>query len=71
MTHIVGRSEDKLHSLLKDYHMVVLKDSERSPKLSWCLDNCKHKFRDMSYQNERAWYFESEEDAMMFALKWS
>ncbi len=51
--------------------MVVLQDSERSPKLSWCLDNCKHKFRDMSYQNERAWYFESEEDAMMFVLKWS
>jgi hypothetical protein len=41
-------------------------------KLTWCLENCQNKFRDLAEGNGyRAWYFENEQDATMFAMKWS
>jgi len=38
--------------------------------LEWCLDNCQGQFMDVRLQDSRTWFFESEEDAVMFALKW-
>jgi hypothetical protein len=63
--------DDRLMSLLSTYHVIVLKDEDFSAKLTWCLENCQSKFRDLSDSNGRAWYFQSEQDAAMFAMKWS
>jgi hypothetical protein len=49
----------------------VLKDDDFAEKLTWCLENCQHKFRDLSDSNGRAWYFQNEQDATMFAMKWA
>ena len=56
---------------LKNYHPVHLEDNEFNQKLTWCLEHCQNKFRDLSDSNGRTWYFENEQDAMMFAIKWS
>ena len=63
--------DDKLMTLLNSYHTIVLKDDDFSEKLTWCLENCQNKFRDLSDSNGRAWYFQNEQDAMMFAMRWS
>lgn len=68
----VSNADDRLLALLKDFHIVKIPDNEYENKLTWCLSHCRYKFRDLSYQeNFRAWYFESEEDAAVFALKFS
>jgi hypothetical protein len=38
--------------------------------LSWCLKHCRGKFRDLKHGDNTVWYFEHQEDATMFALKW-
>ena len=71
------RSEDhlkidqRLTELLNSYHAIVLRDDDFSQKLTWCLENCQDKFRDLSDPNGRAWYFQNEQDAAMFAMKWA
>ena len=71
------RSEDhlkidqRLTELLNSYHAIVLRDDNFSQKLTWCLENCQDKFRDLSDPNGRAWYFQNEQDAAMFAMKWA
>ena len=71
------RSEDhlkidqRLTELLNSYHAIVLRDDNFSLKLTWCLENCQDKFRDLSDPNGRAWYFQNEQDAAMFAMKWA
>jgi hypothetical protein len=62
---------ERLISLLETYHVVRLEDDDFPERLTWCLEKCQHKFRDLSEQGQRAWYFEDEKDAAMFALKWS
>ena len=39
-------------------------------RLNWCLANCGGNFTDVRAHDQRIWYFEHEEDAVMFALKW-
>ena len=64
--------QEKLMKLLETYHKVVLNDSDDFPaKLTWCLEHCQNKFRDIRTQEGMFWYFEKEEDATLFALKWS
>lgn len=66
------RKHDQLMTLLDTYHKVQLSNNENYPdKLSWCLEHCQSKFRDLSHGNGILWYFESEQDATMFALRWT
>lgn len=62
---------DPLMDLLESYTMLVLPDSDFAEKLTWCLANCQNKFRDLSVAGGRAWYFQNEQDAAMFAMRWS
>jgi hypothetical protein len=62
---------DKLLELLGTYHRVHLQDNENyAEKLTWSLQHCKGKFRDLKHGDGMYWYFEREDDATMFALKW-
>ena len=63
--------DDRLMSLLATYHVIVLPDGDFAEKLTWCLEHCQNKFRDLSDSNGRAWYFQNEQDAMMFSIKWA
>ena len=63
--------DQRLMELLGTYSVIVLPDEDFAEKLTWCLENCQDKFRDLSEQNGRAWYFQNEQDATMFAMKWS
>lgn len=70
-TKVKAATPVELINALKDYHPVHLEDNEFNQKLTWCLEHCQNKFRDLSDSNGRTWYFENEQDAMMFAIKWS
>lgn len=67
-------NDKKLMNLLSNYFKVSISDNNNfSNILCWCFEKCEGKFRDipnMRY-NKRDWYFEKENDALMFALKWS
>ena len=63
--------DERLMQLLESYHVITLKDDNFSQKLTWCLENCQDKFRDLSDPNGRAWYFQNEQDAAMFAMRWA
>ena len=64
--------DQRLMQLLNTYHAIVIRDEDFAEKLTWCLENCQNKFRDLAEGNGcRAWYFENEQDATMFAMKWS
>jgi hypothetical protein len=64
--------DSELMNILKDYHVVRLDDEDDfNEKLSWCLEHCQNKFRDIREAKSRAWYFQNEQDATMFAMKWS
>ena len=62
-----------LMSVLKDYHVVRLPytDDQYNDMLTWCLEHCENKFRDLQESSGRAWYFQNSKDATMFALKWA
>lgn len=63
---------DKLIKLLETYFKVTLSTNENyAEKLTWCLENCQSKFRDMKNDDGICWYFENQNDASLFALKWS
>ena len=63
--------DERLMALLDSYHAIVLRDDDFAEKLTWCLENCQNKFRDLSDSNGRAWYFQNEQDAMLFAMRWA
>jgi hypothetical protein len=66
------QTDERLMRLLETYHAVhVGNDIEFAEKLTWCLEYCQNKFRDLSEQDGRVWYFENEKDATMFAMKWA
>ena len=66
------QTDSRLMELLESYHAVLItNDIEFSEKLTWCLEHCQSKFRDLSDQNGRVWYFENEKDATLFAMKWA
>ena len=61
-----------LMAVLANYHVVRLtNDDNYNDMLTWCLEHCQNKFRDIQESRGRAWYFQNEQDASMFALKWS
>lgn len=63
---------DTLLEALKDYYSIQLEsDDDYNEKLSWCLEHCQNKFRDISHSRGRSWYFQNEQDATMFSLKWA
>ena len=63
----------ELLEVLKGYHVVRLEDSgdDFNDKLKWCLEHCQNKFRDIRESKTTAWYFKSEHDATIFAMRWS
>jgi hypothetical protein len=64
---------DRLLELLETYHKVRIETPDRDTygdTLAWCLEHCRGKFRDLRYGDSIDWYFEQEEDATMFALRW-
>lgn len=63
--------DERLMRLLDDYHVIHSPDDMFAEKLTWCLEHCQNKFRDLSDSNGRAWYFQNEQDAALFALKWA
>lgn len=64
--------DDKILQALKDYYVVQLEsDQKYNDKLTWCLEHCQNKFRDFKNTDGRAWYFKEEQDALIFAMKWS
>ena len=65
------KADSTLTRLLETYHVIILPDTDFSEKLTWCLEHAQSKFRDLSDQNGRAWYFQNEHDATMFAMKWA
>jgi hypothetical protein len=65
------KKNDQLMTLLGTYHKVHLHDNEQySEKLAWCFEHCQSKFRDLKYGDGMHWYFQNEQDATLFALKW-
>lgn len=64
--------DDHLMKILEAYYVVRLEEDDNySGKLTWCLEHCQNKFRDIRESKCRAWYFQNEQDASMFAMKWS
>ena len=63
--------DTRLMDLLSSYHMIRLPDDDFAEKLTWCLEHCQCKFRDLSDTGGRAWYFQNEQDAALFALRWA
>jgi hypothetical protein len=66
---------DRLMPLLQTYHRINSTEPSGSQlhadQLVWCLEHCKHKFRDFQQDGHIAWYFQDEQDAVMFSLRWS
>jgi hypothetical protein len=66
------KKHDKLMDLLETYHKVHLEDTDQyAEKLTWCLEYAQSKFRDIKQGDGMDWYFEDEQDAVLFAMKWS
>jgi hypothetical protein len=66
------RADERLMEVLDSYHAVHVKnDYDFSEKLTWCLENCQSNFRDLSDSHGRVWYFQNDQDATRFAIKWS
>lgn len=63
----------ELMDVLRGYHVVRLDEYEDdfNQKLKWCLEHCSGKFRDIREHDQRAWYFQNEQDASMFAMRWA
>ncbi len=63
---------DRLMKILESYHVVRLsEDNDFAEKLTWCMEHCQSKFRDIKESDCRAWYFKNEKDASIFAMKWA
>ena len=53
------------------FHRMFFNAKQYNDMLTWCLEHCQSKFRDMQESKGRAWYFQNEQDAVMFAMKWA
>jgi len=63
---------ERLMQILESYHVVrLIKDDDFAEKLTWCMEHCQSKFRDIKESSCRAWYFQNEQDATMFAMRWA
>lgn len=65
--------EEKLMALLNTWHKVSTdnEDDNFNEKLVWCLEHCQGKFRDIKEYGNVTWFFQNEQDATMFSLKWA
>jgi hypothetical protein len=63
--------DQKLMELLETYHPIASDDDSHPEKLTWCLEHCQGKFRDIRMGDGRVWYFQNDQDATLFALKWA
>jgi hypothetical protein len=63
--------DQRLMELLETYHPIITDEDNHAEKLTWCLEHCQHKFRDIKSAEGRVWYFQNEQDATLFALKWA
>jgi len=65
---------DRLLHLLETYYKIAIDPvsdtNNYGDMLTWCLEHCGGKFRDLKHGDGFIWYFEREEDATMFALRW-
>ena len=68
---MIMMSNEKLMEILKNYTVIRMPDELFNDKLTWCMEHCQYKFRDIRETNDRAWYFESPTDATIFAIKWA
>lgn len=68
---MIMMSNTKLMQILENYTVIRMPDEEFNGKLTWCMEHCQHKFRDIRENEDRAWYFESATDATLFAMKWA
>jgi len=68
-------NHDRLLDLLETYHKIPIEKipdtSVYGDVLTWCLEHCRGKFRDLKHGDGFIWYFEKEEDAALFALRWA
>lgn len=65
------QQDERLMQALASYYPIPLDDTRFSEKLTWCLENCQNKFRDISTNRGRTWYFENQHDATVFAMRWA
>lgn len=64
--------EAKLLNLLNTWHKVSTENDDNfNDKLVWCLEHCQGKFRDIKEYGNVTWFFQNEQDATMFSLKWA
>jgi hypothetical protein len=63
--------DQRLMKLLDSYFPIATSDDQYPEKLTWCLEHCQNKFRDIKMSEGRVWYFQNDKDASMFALRWS
>lgn len=77
-SHISGKNEriakeESLMALLNTWHKVPTGDEDNNfnEKLVWCLEHCQSKFRDIKDYDTVIWYFQNEQDATLFAMKWA
>jgi hypothetical protein len=64
---------DDLMRLLDGWYQIRIRydKSDLGDQLLWCFENCQGHFRDIKQFDEKVWYFENEQDAALFALKWT
>jgi hypothetical protein len=64
---------DDLMRLLSGWHQIRIRydKNDIGDQLLWCFEHCQGHFRDLQQFDEKIWYFENEQDAALFALKWA
>lgn len=64
---------DDLMRLLQSWHQIKVRYDKNNlgDQLLWCFENCQGHFRDIQQFDTKVWYFEREQDAALFALKWA
>jgi hypothetical protein len=69
--NIIIPHRELIKLLGKWYAITLPNDFDYDKKLSWCLENCQGKFRDIKEFSIVAWHFENKQDAAIFALCWA
>ena len=64
---------EQLMALLDKWYKIPLQynNDKIGEQLLWCFENCQGHFRDIQQFDQKIWYFENEQDAALFALKWA
>ena len=68
---MIVENSEALRKIISDYHKVVTPANNRdgfAKHFDWCLEHCKGQFTDITTNDDRVWYFEYEQDAIMFSL---